>query len=371
MIPCLVFEASCWDWTHTAEKARHRLSWLAARGGHLVVPCEDQPPPLITGLRIHPVKIVKGASKGDVSLAVSDFVRKFVSEQSLSFVHCLGLESALAALLGGRGRVPVIVEPGATPAQRLRDNEPDLRASQMVDLVDSENRVLTRANAVIAKTTVEAATLVNRGVLTDNIWTVNDGLPTNIAPTLAPELPVIGTMVTDPGDMDLSVLAAAVMRLKCAWRLCVFFDRRLVSHGSLLREFDPDVVSRIEFIPLDEDSLVRLQSIQIMVVAPRVGRSLLAGGWSPEGVYWGLALRRPLLIPDTSSMRALAGGAGAYYQRDDPADLAVQLSSFLGNPNERLDKVERVREHAERFSWSQSENCIKDLWDITTVHLDL
>ena len=336
-----------------------------------MVPHDEQPPPLITGLRIHPVKVAKGASAGDISVAVSDFVRHFVGEHTLDFVHCLGLESALAALIGGRGRVPVIVEPGATPAQRLRDSEPELVASQMVELVESEDRVLAKAKAVIAKTTVEAATLVTRGVLTDNIWTVTDGLPSGLAATETPGLPVLGTMVTDPADVDLSVLAAAITRLRCAWKLCVFFDQRMTTRAALMREFDPDSVSRIDFIPLDEDSLIRLQGIQLMVIAPRVGRTLLAGGWSPEGIYWGMALGRPLIIPDTASMRALAGSAGTYYHRDDPTELAARLSSFLTDPNERLDKIERVREHAKRFSWLQSESCIKDLWDITNVNLDL
>ncbi|MGC6415909.1 MAG: glycosyltransferase [Bradymonadia bacterium] len=309
------------------------------------------------------VDVPMGASRTDIGNALSDHLRHFAATHKPSVIHCVGLPAAAGALFGTRGQVPIVVEPGATAAQRARDLERPTAASALLDRVAQEDAILQRAHRVIARTPLEAATLVKRGVPTERTLVVPEGLVDfELDTSSMTELPVLGTVVLDEGDVDVSLLAAALERIRQPWRLMVFFDPGVTSGADLSRQFERALQARIEYIAIDKLNLWRLTSLRIMVTPIRAGRMLSSGAYIPESVVWGLKLERPTVMPDSGSPRLIAGAGGIYYRADDPGHLAEWIERLLADGEAGQNAYAEARAQAARCGWSQAEALIKGLW---------
>ena len=115
---CLATSGRPADWSFEATRFRQRCLWLSGFNGHIVMPKG----PMSLGSNVStPVELVDvpmGASRTDIGNALSDHLRHFAATHKPSVIHCVGLPAAAGALFGTRGRVPIVVEPGATAAQR-------------------------------------------------------------------------------------------------------------------------------------------------------------------------------------------------------------------------------------------------------------
>ena len=315
------------------------------------------------GSTVRVVDVPMGASRSDVAHAVSDYLRQHIAVLKPSVVHCNGLEAAAGALLGTRGQARLIVEPGVTAAHRRRDLDKPVAASALLDLVAQEDAILRRAYRVVARTSLEAATLVRRGVDSERVLVVPEGLVDfELETSSMTDLPILGTMVTDELDIDISLVAAAVERLKQPWRLMVFFDPGVTSSAELSRQFERALQPRIEYITLDKPNLWRLAGLRIMVSPTRSGRALLSGAYIPDSVIWGLKLWRPTVMPDLGSLRLLAGSGGVYCRAEDPGDLAATLGRLLEDNGAGQRAHDESKAQAARCKWSQAEQMIKGLW---------
>jgi hypothetical protein len=360
--PCLVTDVCIQSATHAGERLRKRIDWLARTGGYLIAPTIDGTSMSVPGIRHIVPEVPTGADPEVRGAIVSDCVRGHVASKKPLFVHCLGMRAAVGALLGSRNQPPVIIEPGATPAQVLRDQNPEWVPERLMDLVELEDRVLARAHAVIARSSVEAATLVKRGVHSDRVWMASDGLPSISIDARLSDLPILATVIASRSALDISVLAAALERLKHTWRLLILYDPDVSSRIEIMSQFGTYLMSRIDIEALTERSLQRLATVRVMVSGVRLGRALRGGGFVPDSVLWGLASGRPLVVPDVPAIRTHVGYGGEYYAIDDPGHLAQQIDSLLSDRAASEDLRLRCESQAERLTWAQSEELVTSLW---------
>jgi hypothetical protein len=205
-----------------AARVRRRAALLARTGGGVLIsPVIGGERVLYPGLRHHPLRVAPGLSAEALSAEVAARTGEVLDALRPRLVHAIGVSTAVPALLRRRGGVRVVVEPGLLPSQWLRDHEPKLPAERLTDMVGLEDRTLARADAVVARSLIEGATLVARGVAHERIHTALDGVPIGVEAGPPPDLPnvlYIGDAAPWSGHR---VPLDALARVHAPWRLTV------------------------------------------------------------------------------------------------------------------------------------------------------
>lgn len=344
-----------------ARRIMHRAACLARHGGGAVMaPRGSGEQLLITGVHHFPIDVPPGASPALRESAIGHALRDHLPRLRPKIIHCFGVHLAVPAIMQAWKGNKVLVEPGLTPAQRLRDETPPWPRERIADLVALEDRCIARADAVIARSATEAATLVRRGARSDRVWTIRDGVPA-VERVPLPGMPHL-LFAGDLGDLSgWDVLVTALTRLKRPWRatfalgqgLATGLERR-VQHAKLDR--------RVTFARLD-DIEPRLAASRIVVCPATAGRALVSGAWIPQAVLWALAAGRALIAPDLPVIRAYAGPAARYFEAGDAADLARAIDHLLAHPAEVEALAEAAKVQAKRCNWDEAEIAIRSLWD--------
>jgi len=351
---------------HSAESIRlqHRVGLLARRGGGLLVaPWGREGPVLLPGIRHVNPHLPPGMGQEAKVHQLSDVLSAQLDASRYRIAHVMGIQLAIPAVIRRRRGLKVLVEPGATPAQRFRDLLDDVRAPQIEELVAIESKTLARADAVIARSTVDAATLGKRGVEIDRLWTVPDGLPVVDGITSTPDLPHIAYVFGGTSRTGINTVLEAMARLPGAWRLSVMrADEGPIGAGETYAK-QLKIGHRVSWGRLDDTGPGRIAGAQIVVCAPQLGRVVEAGGWVPDAALWALAAGRALVAPELPAVRAVAGGAARYYDPDDPGALAKAVNGLLVEPDAREALVAAARNRAEQFTWEQADAVLSDLWD--------
>ena len=350
--------------THEALRVERRLAALAGQGGGvLIAPNSSSGPLMMPGIRHLDPGVPIGARPEHFGEIICDVVQRYVTDNRPDVVHCLRIRSAIGAMTGARG-TRVVLEAGQMPSQMIRDGRRELPAAQVLDLVELEDKALTRANILIARNQLEAATLVGRGASSEKVLIAPDGLPVQREVTPISQLPSIAAVVKGTPEADLTVLISALVRLKRPFRLTIFHDGDTL-RPEMIRELKGSSVgARVELVPIGEDMPLRLVGAQVMVSAPQPGRSLAAGGWLPESVPWALAVGRPVVAPDVGAVRAYAGGGANYYEAGNSGALYERLEELLGDSAIRDEALERIRDRRGALSWDQSNRTVNDVWTI-------
>lgn len=345
-----------------AVRVMHRVGLLARRGGGtLLAPASPSGPTVVPGVRHVVLDVPPGLDLEKREEAVSALLGAHFDRLKPAVVHAFGVRLAVPALLRRRARV--VIEPGATPAQRLRDTLPDAAAERLADLVSLEDKTLARADAVIACSTVHASTLVQRGVRSERVWTVPDG----VVPAPAAGPPSDLPQVVFVGDLDVwsgwETVLEGLVRLRQPWR-ATFVVPPDASTGALeARARHLGVGERVSLARLDADTAVRVEAAQVVVCALQPTRAVVAGGVVPESALWAIAGGRALVAPELPSVRAYVGAAGAYFEPGDPGALAAVLARVLDEAPLRADLIARAEARRDALAWEGADATLRDLWD--------
>lgn len=345
----------------------HRVTLLGRRGGGaLVAPAGPGGPLVVAGVRHHVVDVPPGLAPQPRAAAVADQVGPLLDRLRPDVAHVFGLPAAVPAVIRGRGGLRVVVEPGVTPAQWLRDHEPETPAARLSDLVSVEDKTLAHADAVVAHSAIEAATLVRRGVSTDRIWTVHDPLPAAPPPAAPSELPHV-VLVSDLEPWSgWEVLLDALVRLKQPWRLTAVLPGDAHAGPILARARHLRIGERVHVAAGEVDVAARVAGAQVVVCPLLPTRAVVAGAVVPEAVLWALACGRPVAASDLPVVRAYAGAAARYFEPADAGALAAALSELLGDAELRAEVAARALEARARLASDRAEQTLSDLWSTLT-----
>lgn len=347
-----------------ARLARRALLLSRTGGGTLISPAVGDERVLFPGVRHRAVPVTPGASPEHLSAEVAERAGDLLDELRPSLVHCLGLSCAVPAVLRRRAGTRVIVEPGLMPSQRLRDREPRLPAERLLDVVAVEDKTLSRADAVVARSMIEAATLVQRGVATERLFTSPDGVPLGVSTGAPPDLPHVLWLGDLGPESGWRVPLDAMARLKRPWRLTMLTPAdapagQIEARARALHVHERVTVSRDDSL----DNLgARLDGAAIVVCSLLHTRGTETGAVLPEAVLWGLAARRPLVAADLPVVRAYAGGAARYFPPGDAGTLATHLAALLGDAALRADLAAEAARVAAALDWEETERTVADLW---------
>lgn len=348
-----------------AARVLHRVSLLARRrGGVVVAPVGADGPITTPGIRHHGLDLAPGLSAERRADSVAEQLGPVLDDLRPSIVHALGVPLSVPALLRARSGVRTVIEPGVTPSQLLRDLQPDTPAARLADLVELEEKTLARADAVIARSAVEAATLVKRGVPTDRIWTVRDGLPVRPEvedePSDLPQLVMVGDLAPWSGwDLLLTALA----RIKLPWRLTILMPSETSGAPITSRTRALRLEGRVRVVVDEPDVAVRVAGGQLVVCPVLPTRAVLAGSVVPGSALWALACRRPLVAADLPVVRAYAGPAARYFEAGSAGALATALRAVLGDPDLRRELTARGDEVRRTFAGDEADRTLLDVWD--------
>lgn len=341
-----------------ARRILHRADCLAHHGGGAVLaPGHERI--LLAGIHHVPLDLPPGATPAHREAVIGETLQYQLRRLRPRIVHCFGVHLAVPALLQAWKGIKVVIEPGLTPVQRLRDADPPLPRERLADLLSLEDRSLSKADAVIAHSPTEAATLVRRGARTDRIWTIPDGAP-EIEPSPLPGMPhllFIGDLSPHSGWRSL---LSALVRIKRPWRATFVVGRGdrtpLINHIAHLR-----LSRQITLAPLS-DLAPRLTAARIVICPAEVGRPITSGAWLPESVLWALGAGRALIAPDLAVIRSYAGSAARYFEPDHVGSLAEAIEALLTDPSATARLAEEASLQARRCTWRSAESAIRSLW---------
>lgn len=348
-----------------AARVRRRAALLARTGGGVLIsPVLGGERVLYPGLRHHPLRVAPGLPAEALAAEVAARAGDLFDALRPRLVHALGVSCAVPALLRRRGGARVVLEPGLLPSQSLRDHEPKLPAERLSDMVGLEDRTLARADAVVARSMIEGATLVARGVPHERIHTALDGVPLGVdagPPSDLPNVVFIGDTAPWSGHrIPLDALA----RVHLPWRLTVVIPADapgglFEAQARALRVSERLTVSRdLSF----ENVVSRLAGAAVVLCPLLHTRSTEAGGILPEAALWALAAGRPIVASDLPVVRSYAGRAARYFDPGDAARLAEHLSALLGDGAARRALADEAVGVAATLSWEMTERPIADLW---------
>jgi hypothetical protein len=340
---------------------------LSARGGGLLL-CPG-PVGLVDlgpGVRQVPVDTPPGLSSDRRAALVSDLLGLVLERNAPRLVHTFGVEVAVPAVLhrprSGR-RAHLVIEPGVLPSQAMRDKDPELAPTRLVDLVALEDKTLSRADALVSSTMTETSTLVRRGLDSERIHllprpVVDLGLDEPV-----PAMPNLVAWVDGEPWTAWRTLLDAVSRLHCPWRLTLLAGpgtpvAAIEQHARWTRSTEKLTIVRDLSL---ENLAARLQSARAVVCVFDETRSVQAGSVVPEAALLARAARRRVVGPDLPALRAHAGPA--LYAHEAGADgLARALESILSDP-----QVAAWSEEAEAFAHAVGleafEMRLDALWD--------
>lgn len=353
-------------WSADAIRIRHRAELLARRGGGaLFAPASAEGPLLVPGVNHHRAAAPPGADIEHREALIAEQAGAVIDRLRPTLVHAFGIRAGVAALMRARHGLKVVVEPGRTPSQRMRAIEPPLPPSRLEELVALEDKCLARADAVIARSPVEAAHLAQRGVRTDRLWTVTDGLPLpDVGAHPLPDLPMLTAVVAYAPDAAAELILRALSRLKHPWRLTLLgpadWSTGNTEHTARALEVD----HRVTYARLDGDAPHRVAGAQAVLCGQPWDRSVQAGAIVPEAVLWALACRRPVVAPDVPVVRAYAGAAARYYAHDDIDALREAARGLLDDRAQREGLLDAVDAQRAALDWRGADAAIGDVWSV-------
>ncbi len=353
-------------WDADAIRVRHRAELCARRGGGvLFAPHGVAGPLLAPGLKHIAAAIPPGADVEHREALIAEQAGAAIDRHRPAVVHAFGIRAAVPALMRARNAVRVVVEPGRTPSQRMRAIEPPLPPARLQELVDLEDKVLTRADAVIARSAVEAAHIARRGVPAERLFTAPDGLPLPDAGAHPlPDLPMLTGVVAHAPDEAAELILRALSRLKHPWRLTLLGpgDWSTGKTEHIARKLEVD--HRVTYARLDDDAALRVSGAQAVICGLPWNRSVQAGAIVPEAVLWAMACRRPVVAPDVPLVRAFAGAGALYYAHDDVDGLRAALGRVLDDRGLRDDLLGAVDARRAALDWAGADSTIGDVWSL-------
>ncbi len=348
-----------------AARVRRRASLLARTGGGVLVsPVLAGERVLYPGLRHRPIRVAPGLSPDALAAEVAERVGDVLDDLRPHLVHAMGVSCAIPALLRRRGGCRIVIEPGLLPSQWLRDHEPKLPPERLSDMVALEDRTLARADAVVARSMIEGATLVQRGVSHERIHTALDGVPLGVDAGDAPDLPnVIYIGDTAPWSGH-RVPLDGLARVHRPWRLTVVVPPEapagtFEAQARALRVAERLTVSRDASF---ENLVSRLRGAAVVICPLLHTRATEAGGVLPEAALWALAAGRPLVASELPIVRTYAGAAARYFEPGDAERLAEHLRVLLSDPMARHALADAAVAVAGTLEWGATERPVADLW---------
>lgn len=353
-------------WDADAIRVRHRAELCARRGGGLLFSPHGVDGPLLApGLKHIAAAIPPGADAEHREALIAEQAGAVIDRHPPTVVHAFGIRAAVPALMRARHAVRVVIEPGRTPAQRMRAIEPPLPPARLQELVDLEDKVLVRADAVIARSAVEAAHIARRGVPAERLYTVPDGLPLpDAGEHPLPDLPMLTAVVAHAPDEAAELILRALSRLKHPWRLTLLGpgDWSTGKTEHIARKLDVD--HRVTYARLDDDAALRVSGAQAVICGLPWNRSVQAGAIVPEAVLWAMACRRPVVAPDVPVVRAYAGAAARYYAHDDVDALREAIRQLLDDRGLREALLGAVDQRRSALDWTGADSTIGDIWSM-------
>lgn len=366
MKPLLVADVPVPGWDADAIRIRHRAELAARRGGGVLFsPHGAEGPLLAPGLKHPAAAIPPGADVEHREALIAEQAGPAIDRHGPTLVHAFGIRAAVPALMRARQGVKVVVEPGRTPSQRMRAIEPPLPPARLQELVDLEDKTLARADAVIARSAVEAAHLAKRGVPAERLWTVPDGLPVPDAGAHPlPDLPMLTGVVAHAPDEAAELILRALARLEHPWRLTLLGPGDWSTGNTEHRARALKVDHRVTYARLDADAPLRVAGAQAVICGLPWNRSVQAGAIAPEAVLWAMACRRPVIAPDVPLVRAYAGAAAQYYPHDDIDGLRAALRTVLDDRTLRGTLLDAVDDRRAALTWAGADAAIGDIWSV-------
>lgn len=354
-----------------AVRIEQRARALARLGPcTLFAPAAPDGPLMIPGLRHMVADVPPGGDRERVEGLIAEAAGPLLDGSRPSLVHAFGVRLAVPALLRRRSGARVVLEPGETPAHRLRALLPDAPPTRLEDLVELEDKTLARADAVIARSPLEAATLVKRGVPTARIVTAPDGLPADPPETEPGDLPQLVAVVEHAPDRAAALLLSAMARVPGSWRLTLLGPTGW-STGALERQARHlKVEGRLALARIDADTALRVGAAQAVVCPLPPGRAVTAGAIVPAAAMWALACRRPLIAPDLPAVRAWVGGAARFYPAGDTGLLAKAVMELLGHAAARVQIGEAIATQRARLTWHGAATALTQTWTALSEHAE-
>ncbi len=352
------------------QRVLRRACFMAARGGGTVIaPFGVDGPLTVVGARHLELKLPSGVSGARLEAAAAEATRGFYREFGDRVVHVLGVHLGLPALMGRGARGKVLVEPGVTPAQRLRDERPDLAAARLTGLVGVENKTARAADALITRTPVEAATWVKRGVEPSKVHVVHDAIEAD-APAVMPQMPRLALIGGSGPGQGMSAALSGISRVPGLWRLLCLTPLGF-SVGPLQRRARQlKIEQRVDFERLDSSAAARLAGVQLIVSGLSDGRRSRSGAAAPVGGLWALAARRPYVGPDLPLTRAVVGAAGLFVEPEDPAQVADAVGRLLGSESLRESLANAAGERFGRTVGASGDAVLGAVWDSLSLAVE-
>ncbi|MEZ4475022.1 MAG: glycosyltransferase [bacterium] len=347
-----------------SSRVAMRAASLARRGGGggvLLSPFSATGPLIETGVR-HVALPVGADAPAEERLAVAlGTLAQELRRLRPRVVHAFDPLLAPPVLTEAWRGVKLIVEPGLTASWRMRELDARLSVDQLDDLAGHEDRCLAAADAVVARSPVEANGLVKRGVSPTRIWVVRDGPLAGFGaapPGDLPHLVFLGGLAPKSG-WDL--LVEALARVRGPWRATfVLTGADWEPAERLIRALRLE--GRITFARVGPDTARRVEAARLVVCPARPVRSLLAGAWVPPALSFAASAGRPVIAPDLPVVEAAAGPGMAPFSPDDAASLAATIERLLARPRELASLAEAARARLASWSWDPAHGALATLW---------
>lgn len=347
-----------------ARRLEHRARTLARRGGGtLITPASAGDPLVLPGVRHIGLQIPPGLDPTKRATAVEDLVGPWLDELLPRIAHIVGLPPAVPALFRRRSGIMTVVEPGVTPAQRLRDEDPHLPAARLEELVALEEKTLQQAHAVVVHSTVQAAAAARRGVRPDRIVIASDGPAELSDPSPPPLLPQLLYLEGMQPWSGWEVLLEALARVKVPWRLTALVTADEPGGQISSRARALGIQGRVAVVRLGDDTGIRASSAQVIVCPLLPSRAVETGGALAEGVPWAVASGRAVVASDFPVVRHYASTAALYVEPGDVGALANGLETALVDDDARTQLAHSAVDLRDRLDWDATADTIIDLWD--------
>ena len=344
---------------HVVARQQRRVALLSRSGGGRVLsPSPVEAWGLLPGVRHIHLQVPPGAHDETLAAELADRVGPALDRIRPDLVHVMGITAAIPALMRKRAGLKVIIEPGITPSMALRAQDPELPAAKLADLVQLEDKALDQADAVIARSTVEAATLVRRGVPSSKVITVRDPAPRfDCGP--APAMPhCLYVSELEPWSGWQEMLSG-LARVKAPWRLSMVVPDDGRAQPVRLMVESLGLVGQVTLARMEELEH-RLKAARLVICPLRPDRPVLAGAVVPWGALCGLGAGRAVVAADLPAIRAYTGPGARYFDAGEPGALAEAVTQLLSQPEELDDLIGKAA-HIQAGA-QPSDPLLADLW---------
>ena len=228
--------------------------------------------------------------------------------------------------------------------------------------MELEEKTLTRADGVVARSTIEAAVLCKRGVSSNRLVVVRDGIPSGSATADLSELPqlvYVGRLEPWCGwELALDALA----RVQGPWRLTALVPHDAPAGLLVNRARALGIAHRVSVARWDDGMGARVEAAQMVLCTLMPTRVVVAGAIVPDAVLWAAAYGRPLVAPDLPVVRFYAGPAARYFAAGNATELAAAIEQIASSQGLRAQLMGATLEQRRRLSWHDADIALTELW---------